>query len=65
MATKTNGKRLIHDLQVRLEKIANKKTVMAFIEKQRRYFSKESLENGIKKLGSSEKKRLRKYVYEK
>jgi len=41
----------------------DKKTVMAFIEKHARYFSKESLENGIKKLSLSEKEKLRKQVY--
>ena len=37
----------------------DKKAVMAFIEKHARYFSKESLENGIKKLSLSEKEELR------
>ena len=41
----------------------DKKAVMAFIEKHGRYFSKESLENGIKKLSLSEKEKLRKQVY--
>ncbi len=41
----------------------DKKTVLGFIEKHRRYFSKESLENGIKKLSLSEKEKLRKQVY--
>ena len=41
----------------------DKKAVMAFIEKHARYFSKESLENGIKKLSLSEKEELRKQVY--
>lgn len=41
----------------------DKKAVMAFIEKHARYFSKESLENGIKKLSLSEKEKLRKQVY--
>ena len=41
----------------------DKKAVMLFIEKYARYFSKESLENGIKKLSLSEKEKLRKKVY--
>ncbi len=38
----------------------DRKIVVAFIEKHGRYFSKESLENGIKNLSASEKKKSRK-----
>lgn len=41
----------------------DKEAVMAFIKKHARYFSKESLENGIKKLSLSEKEKSRKQVY--
>lgn len=42
----------------------DKKMAMSFVEKYRKYFSKESFENGIKNLSSSEKEKLRKYAYE-
>ncbi len=43
----------------------DEKAVMAFMEKHAGHFSKESLENGMKKLSLSEKEKLRKQVYAK